>query len=315
MQVKFFDPAKGYKKIRKEMLREIDKVLLAGDLILRQDVEILEKNLAKFVGTKYAIGVSNGTDAIMMCVKYLGAKRVQVPYYTFKSTISAVMHAGATYSFKEERVQIVAHLEGLQLPIPEGKTVIEDACQALGAIKNPKTFAQCWSFYPAKILGAYGDAGAITTNNKKFYEWAKEYRNHFKTTNKDWGGNHRLDNLQAAILNVKFQYLPEAIKRRKEIANEYDCNLCSNARRPRFQKGRVYQDYVIYVKNRNELYEYLKVHGIETMKNEYVFPIKKDYTTESRELRLPCNETLTDQEVNYIIKKVNEFYEKNISRT
>jgi UDP-2-acetamido-2-deoxy-ribo-hexuluronate aminotransferase len=311
MIIKFFNPSKSYKKIRKIILKEIDRVLLAGDLILRKDLEVFENNLAKFVGTKYAVGVSNGTDALMMCMKYLKAKRVQVPYYTFKSTLSAVLQAGAKYSFNDERVQIIAHLEGLRLKIPKGKTVIEDACQALGAIKNPKTFAQCWSFYPAKILGAYGDAGAITTNDKKFYEWAKGYRNHFKETNEDWGGNHRMDNLQATILNVKMKYLKGLIARRQEIAKMYDETLNSIILTPINQKGRVYQDYVIEVdgnKQRDELYEFLKANGIETMKNEYPFPIKKPDKMEKQGLRLPCNENLTNEEIRYVIKRVNEFY-------
>jgi dTDP-4-amino-4,6-dideoxygalactose transaminase len=314
-KVRFFNPAKQYKNNRKEILGEIDRVLSAGDLILRGDTEKFEESLAKFVGTKYAIGVSSGTDALIMCVKYLKAKKVLVPYYTFKSTVSAVIHAGAKPIFKQPlfnkaKVGIVAHIAGELSELPNTEIVIEDACQALGAVKNPTSFAQCWSFYPAKILGAAGDAGGITTNDEDFYKWCKEYRNHFKDSNLEWGSNHRIDNLQAAILNVKFKYLDKALKRRKEIARMYDEGL----------KGftfplivtpverEIYQDYIITVFDRDGLYEFLKKEGIETLKNNYPFPIKKDNQHfEDITLRIPCNETLENKEVEYVIKKIKEW--------
>lgn len=307
--IKFFNPAEQYKSIRKEVLKEIDRVLSNGDLVLRGDVDKFEKKLAKFVGTRYAIGVSSGTDALMLCVRYLNPKIVLCPQYTFKSTVGAVMTAGSTPKFTgDPDVQIVAHIAGELSYIPIERIVIEDACQALGAVKNPTTFAQCWSFYPAKILGAYGDAGAITTNDEKFYLWAKQFRDHCRN-NSDWGGNYRIDNLQAAILNVKLKYIPKVLKRRKEIAMMYDKGLCKAVITsiPRD----VYQDYIITTKNRDELYKYLKVKGIETLKNEYPFPIKKRKEAETYEkitLRIPCNETLENKNVKYVIDCINEFY-------
>jgi dTDP-4-amino-4,6-dideoxygalactose transaminase len=318
--IKFFNPSKQYKKIHKEILKEIDRVLTAGDLILRGDTEKFEKSLAKFVGTKYAIGVSSGTDAILMCIKYLKPKKVLCPYYTFKSTVGAVINAGSKPVFKgKAEVGIVAHIAGELSELPDTKIVIEDACQALGAVKNPKTFAQCWSFYPAKILGCAGDAGAITTNDEKFYKWCLEYRNHFKDSNTEWGGNHRIDNLQCAILNVKFKYLRETLKRRKEIAMMYDKGINRDIIYTDRTRD-IYQDYIIAVLGRDDLYNYLKKNGIETLKNEYPFPIKKSSNVETFErisLRLPCNETLENKEVEYVIKKINEWqqiYKKQSSK-
>jgi len=300
LSIKFFNPAKQYKNIRREVLRKIDKVLSKGDLILREDTEEFEKKLAEFVGTKYAIGVSSGTDALIMCVRYLKPKKVLVPQYTFKSTVGSVITAGSKPVFKGKAdLTIVAHIAGELSPVPKG-LVVEDACQALGAVKNPKTFAQCWSFYPAKILGACGDAGAITTNDKKFYEWAKECRNHFKDSNKEWGSNYRIDNLQAAILNVRFKYLDKVLSRRKEIARMYEGALGGKPRE-------IYQDFIYFTPERDELYDYLKEKGIETLKNEYPFPIKKDDTFEKNTLRLPCNETITNKEVRYIIEQIKLF--------
>ena len=331
MKVKFFDPGKGYLKIKKEIDSEIQRVLTAGDLILREDVEIFEENLARYVGTRYAVALNSGTDAIYLALKALNITgNVALPSHTFKSTCGAVINAGATPaiydmngSIKDEIVikdkfinfhaHIPVHIAGELSPIPDlGIPIIEDACQAFGAIKNPITSAQCWSFYPAKILGGFGDGGAITTNDKKIYEYVREARNHFKSDNRDFGINSRMDNLQAAILNVKFKYLPQYIARRKEIAEMYlqglrGCGLPNN------QLGRSWQDFIIRTPSRDALYDALKAQGAETIKNEYPWtpeypklPLAAKYEAET--LRLPCNPDLTNDEIDYVIEKVNEFY-------
>ncbi|MEK6879397.1 MAG: DegT/DnrJ/EryC1/StrS family aminotransferase, partial [Nanoarchaeota archaeon] len=191
-------------------------------------------------------------------------------------------------------------------PNPKG-LVVEDAAQALGAVKNPKTFAQTWSFYPAKILGCDGDGGAITTNDKKFYQWLLEYRNHFKGTNKDWGGNYRLDNVQAAELLVKLKRINKTLKRRYEIAQMYNNGLLAEGK----SKRKVFQDYIIVTDERDKLYDFLKKNGIETMKNHYDFPIEKPKDVlkyEAETLRLPISEVHTNEEISYIISKIKEFY-------
>ena len=335
-KVKFFDPGRWFENHEDEMMVEIRRVLRAGDLILRKDVEIFEENLAKYVGTKYAIGLNSGTDALYLALRYLKIGRgdeVLVPSYTFVSTVQVVKQLKAIPvqydldSSLEElpKVQfkafICAHLEGsrdrgfsgLLHRVYQGTPLIEDACQALGAIKNPTSFAQAWSFYPAKILGAYGDAGALTMNDENLYNWVKEARNHFKNTNEDWGINSRMDNLQAAILNVKFKYLPEVLAARQGIASHYSEGLdtIKELILPVHSEGRVWQDYVIRTIFRDKLYEFLKEKGIETLKNNYPFPIKKllfAQTYEDETLRLPCNETLTKSEIDYVIKSIHEFY-------
>ena len=331
MKVRFFNPGLWYKDHKKEIDSEISRVLSAGDLILREDVEKFEENLANFVGTKYAVALNSGTDAIYLSLKtlHLEGKRVAVPSHTFKSTCGAIINAGAipvVYDMNgyivgddaigHNDVGITVHIAGELSPIRKDAwwPVIEDACQALGAVKNPSSYAQCWSFYPAKILGAVGDAGAITTNNFSTYEYIKEARNHFKGDNRDFGINSRCDNLQAAFLNVKFKYIDGILNRRQQVADMYYEKLTWDfLGMPSQQSGRVYQDFIIRTERRNELYNYLKEQGIETMKNEY--PWSPDYPKlplaakyEAETLRIPCNENLNDREVNEVIEKINGFF-------
>lgn len=326
MKVRFFDPGFGYLKIKKVIDSEIQRVLTAGDLILRDDVEKFEENLAKFVGTKYAVATNSGTDAIYLALKAAGIGNgswVTLPSHTFKATCGAVLMTGATPKIYDmdgakneclfSNVHIKVHIAGELSKVKcSNIPVIEDACQALGAVKNPTSFAQCWSFYPAKILGAYGDAGAITTNNKEVADYIRKARNHFKGLDENFGINSRMDNLQAAILNVKFKYLPEYLEKRKEIAEIYLAGL-EGVGLPNNVAGRVWQDFVVRTPERDKLYNFLKEQGIETLKNEYPFsvdypklPLAAKYEAET--LRLPINENIENYEIDFIIEKINEFF-------
>ena len=313
-----------FQQHKKELLEAIEKCLSNGDLILGDEVDKFESNFAEFVGTKYCVALNSGTDALVFALKaaWVGSSRwsVSVPSYTFKATAGAVKTAAydATIDFydldnlpNDPDVTIVAHIAGELYPIPQTGIVIEDAAQALGAVKTPTTFAQTWSFYPAKILGAYGDAGALTTNNKEVYEYVREARDHCKKYNKEFGTNSRMDNIQAAILNVKMRYLPKFLARRTEIANLYHQGLMSiPIHLPIPKISRVWQDYIIQTNRRNALFTFLKEKGIETIKNEYPMPIAKlpkAAKYESETLRLPCNPELTDKEIQYVIKQIKEF--------
>jgi len=205
------------------------------------------------------------------------------------------------------------------LNVAKGIPIIEDAAQALGATQNGKKagsfgLAGCFSFYPAKILGAYGDGGALTTNDKNMYEYVKEARNHFKDTNADWGVNSRLDNMQATVLNIKLKHLKNTLARRAEIAKMYDKGLCNlDLILPPTTKGRVWQDYLIRTNKRDELFDYLKENGVQTIKNNYPFPVKKlpqAQKYEDETLRIPCNPELNNNEVLYVIKIIKEFFKQ-----
>lgn len=336
-KVRFFDPAKGYKKIKKEIDSEIHRILGAGDLILRADGERFEATLAAYVGTKYAVALNSGTDALYLALWAMGIKKgdeVLVPAHTFVATAQVVAQLGAipvlydldeTPVFTENTKAVIpAHIAGefgaymdklMTEANARGIKVIEDACQALGAVQNGKKagswgHAGCFSFYPAKILGAYGDAGALVTDDEALANEVRELRNHYKKDYSKWGINSRMDNIQAVILNVRFRYHNLALMKRAAIAEMYKA-LEGVVSLPRYTEGRVWQDYVIHTPKRDELYDFLKGKGIETMKNEYHFPMPKppvSISYEAQTLRLPCNENLSDKEITYVIDSIKEFY-------
>lgn len=338
--IRFFTPADTYNKRKEEFLSEIDRVLSAGDLILRGDVEKFEKTLAEYVGTKYAVALNSCTDALYLALRGLGigqGDEVLVPSRTFVASAQVIVQVGATPVYydldgelditEKTKAIIPVHIEGefdlhfdkiLEVAKEHNLYVIEDAAQALGATKDGKKagsfgIAGCFSFYPAKILGAFGDAGALTTNDDTLYEYVKGARNHFKGDEKDWGVNSRLDNLQAVILNLRFQDLESNLARRKEIAEIYDKELSElPIWLPIHSEGRVWQDYIIRTERRDELFAFLKEKGVETMKNNYPFPVGKlplAQKYEDETLRLPCNDNLTFQDISYVVEKIKEFYE------
>ena len=322
-EVKFWQPALSYQAHKEEFDAEMQRVLSNGDLILRKDGETFEESFAKFQGRKYAVGVASGTDALILSMKALGigqGDEVITSSYTFRATVEAIHHVGATpvladlgedwstYATTRTAAIIPAHLEGEVVTWhSEEIPVIDDACQAVSAKMGG--IASCYSFYPAKILGCFGDGGAVTTDDESLYNELKALRNHYKGDWSKYAYNSRLDNLQAAVLNVKLKYLPEVLFRRKEIARMYDAELMNCGLPPQRE---VYQDYVIVHPARDVLRAYLSVQGVETMANEYPFPAElrkgpmaRKY--EKNTLRIPCNENLTDEEVAYVIETINSF--------
>lgn len=216
--------------------------------------------------------------------------------------------------------------------------IIEDAAQALGASWSGRKvgsmgLAGCYSFYFAKILGCYGDGGGIATNDEYIYKESRLLRNHYniKQTGLQteaqpeklkWCGNSRLDNLQAAILNLKLKYIDKTINRRQEIADKYDESFKGlPIKIPLKRNGRVYQEYVIRCDNREQLKEHMDSCGVGTLAADitplhklkgyelehYHLPLTEKYVYQF--LRLPCNDYLTDEEVEYVIKSVRQFYD------
>lgn len=349
-KVRFFDPGYAYMKIKPEIDKEIERVLINGDLILRHDVDEFERTLAEYCGSKYAVALNSGTDALYLSLWALGIEKgdeVLVPSHTFVASAQVVAQLGATpvlYDMdnniapsNKTKAIIVAHIAGdidvdmkrvMDIANSLGIPVVEDACQALGAtqwadgdgfgyMKKAGTFGKtgCFSFYPAKILGAYGDAGAIVTDDFEIAHAVKELRNHCKSDYAAWGINSRMDNIQAAVLNVKFKHLVNNLARRAQIAAIYDDAFKElPLTLPRKREGRVYQDYIILFNSadeRNNAYDTLARMQIETMKNDYPMPIgklpiAKDY--EARGLRIPCNDVLTDDEIDYVITGIKSLF-------
>lgn len=322
--IRFWYPDREVEALKDELDPEIKRVRYAGDFILRKDVEDFETNFAEFVGTKYAVAVASGTDALILSLKAFEigpGDEVILPAYTFRATLEAIHHVGATpvladvgedwrkYRTPNTKAIIPVHMEGQLLSwTPNDLLMFEDACQAIGA--GPVTGnTACYSFYPAKILGSEGDGGAIATNNEQLAIKLRKMRNHYKDAwEEGYGFNSRLDNVQAAILNVKLKHLPEYLARRKEIAMKYHYGLPKEIIPP---KRDVYQDYIVNVLLPIPLQSFLAERGIQTMLNEYPFPISKPQkatTYEHTTLRLPCTPYHTDNEIDQVIAAINEFY-------
>jgi dTDP-4-amino-4,6-dideoxygalactose transaminase len=246
MDVKLLDLQAQYLPLRNEIRRAIDEVCDQQALVLGPTVERFEKNLAAYCGTKHAIGVSSGTDALLCSLMALGIKpgdEVICPAFTFFATAGCIARLGAVPVFcdidlatfnvdpksiktkltKKTRAIMPVHLFG-QLARMEAVNdlakshdipVIEDAAQAIGATRNGKKacahgLAGCLSFYPTKNLGAFGDAGAICTSDDRFAEVCRKLRVHGSghTYHHEMiGGMFRIAAIQAAVLDVKLKYL------------------------------------------------------------------------------------------------------------
>ncbi len=340
------------------------EVMSKGDLIDRGQLDSFEKNLARYVGTRYAVGLNSGYDALHLSLRAAGigpGDEVIVPAHTFVATCSAVVNAGATpvlvdvakdfnidVDLIEEAVTprtrgiIPVHLSGWMADMPRvmeiarkhGLVVVEDACQSLGSSIHGRRAGSwgltgCWSFYPFKILGGYGDGGAITTNDPDVALFARRmrYNGEDRHTGEYHGHGYTclLDNLQAAFLDVKLRHLPRWIERRKAIAERYRQGLgdlpdllLPHYDRPGFDH--VYQNYTLRSKQGEEFSTYLREQGVEVLtqfrkpyyRHEALKLVDRGFPeTEalSREVcSLPMNVEIDDEEVEYVIEVVRSFY-------
>jgi len=370
-RIRFVEPAKVYRMLKDELDAAYFEIMSKGDLINRGQLKGFEENLAKFVGTKYTVGLNSGYDALHISLRAAGVGRgdeVIVPAHTFVATCSAVVNAGATpvlvdvgkdFNIDCDKIEeaitprtrgiIPVHLSGymadmeriMKIAEKYKMFVVEDACQSLGASMISRTgerkmagawgLTGCWSFYPFKILGGYGDGGAITTNDPDVALFATRMR--YNGEDRDTGEYHGhgftclLDNMQAAFLDVKLRYLPQWILRRKAIAEKYRTSLSNlpELLLPHYNdlcRDHVYQNYTVRAKQGNDFSEFLKANGIEVLtqfrkpfyKHEALKLINRGFPeTEalSREVcSLPMNVEIEDSEVDYVIKVVKMFYGK-----
>lgn len=304
MNVKLLDLTAQYLPLRNEIRRAIDEVCDSQALILGPHVERFEKKLADYCQTKHAIGVSSGTDALlcaMMALKIGLGDEVICPSFTFFATAGCVARLGATpvfididpHSFNIDPALIEAkittktkailpvHLFGQcakmeqinEIADRHGLKVIEDAAQAIGAKRNGKpscslSFAGCLSFYPTKNLGAFGDAGAICTNDDAFAQTCRILRVHGSGHTYHHamiGGMFRLAAIQAAVLDVKLKYLNGWHEGRRHNAHIYDEMLkASPAITPHIDEGNwsIYNQYVVRVPDRDAVKQKLADCGI-----------------------------------------------------
>jgi dTDP-4-amino-4,6-dideoxygalactose transaminase len=364
MNVPFIDLKKQYLNLKVDIDFSVKKVFDNSDYIMGSYVKVFETKIKKYLN-QYAISCGSGSDALYIALKALGIKKgdeVITTPFTFFATAGAIINAGGTPVFvdidedtfnidvnKIKKVMtdktfaiIPVHLFGQPcnmskiFKLSDGKCfVIEDACQAIGSeYKNKKvgTFGHisCFSFFPTKNLGGVGDGGLISTNHKYHKDKIRALRIHganVKYYHEYVGINSRLDTIQAAVLNVKFNYLDEWNDRRIEIAKLYNKGLKEYVKIPKVIKGakHVYHQYCVIVKNRKHLKTYLNnndiacgiyypvpLHRQKSLKylgyKEGDFPNAENVSKEI--LSLPIYPEMTNEQVEYVITKVREFYEE-----
>ena len=298
MKVPFVEIGLQYKNLRTQILNKFDELSKKGLYVLGNELELFEKEFAIYCGTKYAVGVGNGSDAIsfsLLSLKIGQNDEVIIPANSFIATAWTVANVGAKPVFadvlddyninpieiekkitKKTKAIIPVHLTGNIARMKEIKNIakkynlkiIEDAAQAVGASfmnKKAGSFGDlgCFSLHPLKNLHVHGDGGVITTNNKKIYKFLTKIRNH-GLKNRDelefWGYNSRLDNVQAAIARIKLKHIDKWNKRFNLIAKKYSHKLNKNIKKPLISSGNfsIFHRYIIMVENRDGLQKFLK---------------------------------------------------------
>lgn len=367
MKVPFLDLRQTYLELGREIDAAVKEVFNGGWYILGENVRRFEEEFASFCGAKYCVGVGNGMDALMLVLKAYNigpGDEVIIPANTYIATALAVSNVGAkpvlvepelvTYNIdplgiensitSKTKAVLAVHLYGQtadmtqirKLCLKYGVKLLEDAAQAHGAKHNGIKAgalgdAAGWSFYPGKNLGAFGDAGAVTTNDPVVAEYvriARNYGSEQKYYNAMKGENSRLDEIQAAILRVKLRHLDEWNRRRSEIARFYLGRLKSQSHElalPEVGEGNehVWHLFTVRSNRRDELRAHLEKKGIGTLIH-YPVPIynqeaykdishlKSDYpisnTISDQILSLPMGPHLSKNEAEYVCESVNSFF-------
>lgn len=362
MKVRFVDWGASYAYQKEELDAVWEMINTTGQLLLRDDVEQFEKSLATIAGARHAIGVNSGSDALLLALEACGVgegDEVITVSHTFMATLQAIERVGATPVFvdvredelmdvsqiekqitKKTKAILPVHLTGKVCDMPEiikiaekhGLRVIEDSAQAFGAAGLRGDVA-CYSFYPFKILGCSGDGGGIVTNRDDIARKLRLLRNHGNVSQTGMdsgekgevkrGWNSRLDNLQAAILNVRLKDIEHIWNTRKRYAEIYTQELDGlPLALPTPQEGRVYQEYVVQVENRPEFVRFLNENGVEVLPNlkqiesglkpnhlvwsDDKLPFTEMFTNNN--VRLPIWPTLTEEDIYYVCDTIKQFY-------
>jgi dTDP-4-amino-4,6-dideoxygalactose transaminase len=339
------------------------RVLRSGQYILGEEVAAFEDELAQYFSANYCVGVGSGLDALWLSLKVLGigqGDEVIVPANTYIASVMGITINGATPIFVEPDEYFNIDTEKIEMEItPRTKAVlsvnlygqacnmqglralcekhtlylVEDSAQAHGAryqgqYTNQFTHITCFSLYPSKNLGGFGDGGAIITNDKNVAEKLKIYRNYGsekKYHNMLVGTNSRLDEMQAALLRVKLKHLEELNAERRAICSRYLKEIQNPAiALPKIRDGceTVWHQFVIRAKKRDALVVYLKEREIGTIihypipphlseayaylgHKESAFPFAEQYANEV--LSLPLYNGMTNEETRYVIQTINAF--------
>ena len=364
--IKFLDLQKINSWDAAEIKEAVNRVIDSGWYLLGNEVKAFEKEFAAYCGVKHCIGVANGLDALRLIFKAymeLGQLKegdeVIVPANTYIASILSVTDNRlkpvlvepniATYNLDEDLIEkyitrktraiLLVHLYGQNamtdkiqaLAKKHHLLIIEDSAQAHGAyFKNKKTGnlgdASGFSFYPGKNLGALGDAGAVTTNNKELADTIRALANYGsdeKYINKYQGLNSRLDEIQAAVLSVKLKKIEQDIEKRRYVSTAYLNGITNKSIILPFVsniKAHVWHLFVIRSKNRDVLQQYLADHGIQTLIHYPIPPHKqKAYTAwntlsfpiteqiHNEVLSLPISQVMGKEDVTRVIEVLNKF--------
>jgi dTDP-4-amino-4,6-dideoxygalactose transaminase len=364
-RVPFFDYPRLFTSQELEMMEVIRGVLSRGAYILQSDLSDFETALTELVGCRHAIGVANATDGLQLALLACGiahGDEVILPSHTFVATAAAVwacggvpvvVDAGVDHMIDPATIEAAitdktrfimpVQLNGrvadmdpiLELARRHGLTVVEDAAQALGASYKGKRAgafgrAAAFSFYPAKLLGCFGDGGAVVTNDDHVAAQVRALRDHGRNASgriAGWGFNSRLDNLQAAILDHQLTSYPLKIERRRALAARYheglsDCQGLVLPPPPNADPARfdVFQNYEIESDQRDALMGYLADFGVGTLVQWGGQPVHSipelgvrgdaPHTEKifERCMLLPMNHLLSDQDIDHVISLIQEFY-------
>lgn len=365
-KVSLLDLTAQYQDIKPEIKQAVDNVLESGNYIMGPFVKNFEQAMAEYCGTKYAIGVANGTDALLLTLDALGigpGDEVITSPFTFFASAEVISRLGATPVFVDidpdtynidpakltaaitprTKAIMPVHIFGQPADMDEilaianeyNLFVVEDACQAIGSTYNGKNIgslgtAGCFSFFPTKNLGGYGDGGIVVTNNEELARKIQILRVHGsnpKYYHSMIGYNSRLDALQAAMLQVKLKYIDQWNRQRREKAMMYNNALKDlPLKLPYVKPNReaVFHLYIIQTKYRDELIGHLQQHGIATGVY-YPVPLHRQEVykdlgyvagslVESEKaaagtLALPLYPEMTIDDQEYVISIVREFFE------
>jgi len=366
-KVPFFEYPRLWSDDRKNFLSIIDNISSSGGFILQKAVSDFELELANYAGSNFSVGVGNATDAMEIFLEAIGLNKgdeIIISSHTMLATASAIKFAGGIpvpvdigddNLICNESIEnaITSNTVGImptqlngrvcdmdaitKIAKKNGLFVVEDAAQALGARykdQHAGTFglASCISFFPAKVLGCFGDAGGVLVNDKNLYHKIFQLHDHGRDIDgevKRWGRNSRLDNLQAAILSHKLKTYNKVIERRREVAQMYQDRLgdLSELQLPPSPSNTsnhfdVYQNYEITADKRDDLKVYLSEKNIGTLiqwggKGVHQFhqlgfnqKLPKTDKFFERCIMLPMNIFISNEDVDYICEVVKSFYMK-----
>lgn len=354
---------RGFLKYQEEFETKALEVLRSGRYVLGPEVEAFEKEFAAYVGADYCVGLASGLDALWLAFRILGigaGDEVLVQANTYIASVMGITINGATpifvepdeyYNIDVERLEsritertkaiLVVHLYGqasYMEPVTAlcrkyGLKLVEDCAQSHGACYDGQTTGTfgdigCFSFYPSKNLGAFGDGGAIVTNEERLAADMRMYRNYGSEKryyNKVVGANSRLDELQAGLLRVRLKHMAEITGEHRRLAARYQEELCNERLvlpEVRDKADSVWHQYVVRCGERDRLMAYLREHGIGSIIHypipphlseayQYLgygrgsFPLTEEYA--DTVLSLPLYSGMTEEEQSFVIDALNRF--------